>query len=37
MNVNMTPYLKVEFTVLVRVAAGIRLINQKKKIGYGMV
>jgi hypothetical protein len=37
MNVNMTPYLKVEFTVLVRVAAGIRLINQKKKIGYIMV
>jgi hypothetical protein len=35
MDVNMTPCLKVEFTVLVRVAAGIQLINQKKKVGYG--
>lgn len=37
MGVNMTPYLKVEFTVLVRVAAGIQLINQKKKwLQYGL-
>jgi hypothetical protein len=36
----MTPYLKVEFTVLVRVAAGIQLINQKKKVvtvGFAVV
>lgn len=35
MDVNMTPCLKVEFTVSVRVAAGIQLINQEKKVGYG--